>query len=93
MRTKLNTKLIHKYNEILFNKITNSAQVWYIDNDENLLFRDYDYCPKANIVNKAFWATIKSIKSSIEVAEHLQRRFRATAAKNSHSPVIKAHLD
>lgn len=41
------------------------------NNDDNQLFRDYDYCPKANIVNKAFWATIKSIKSSSEVAEHL----------------------
>lgn len=30
---------------------------------EVLPFRDYDYCPKANIIIKAFWATIKSIKS------------------------------
>lgn len=24
------------------------------DSDDNRLFRDYDYCPKANSVNKAF---------------------------------------
>lgn len=30
---------------------------------EVLPFCDYDYCPKANIIIKAFWATIKSIKS------------------------------